>query len=205
MGRAELKEASLQRILDASATRLRTEGLSGAAIANVMRDAGLTHGAFYAHFANKGELAKAALTHALSENRTRWIGTLKPESWTEKLQRLARRYLTKAHRDDPADGCALAALATEAARSDEDFRKTYEEELKQSLRHIVRGTSDSGSLPENEWAEAIGLMALCIGGLSLARAVSDPVFSEQILESCIAAAGRIATQKPNNEPEQETP
>ena len=194
--RIKLKAESLQRILDASASRLRQEGLSGAAIANVMRDAGLTHGAFYAHFASKGELAMAALRHALLGNRRRWIGEWKHESWRQRLQRLARRYLTKAHRDKPAEGCALAAVATEAARSDTAFRQAYEDELRKSLHAICCG-SKAETIPTDEHLDdAIALMALSIGGISLARAVSDDAFSERILQACIAVAGRIASDTP---------
>lgn len=193
LSRAQLKDESLQRILDAGAMRLRQEGLSGAAIANVMRDAGLTHGAFYVHFENKGELAAAALRHALKDNRPRWIGALKAESWPQRLQRLARRYLTRTHRDQPADGCALAAVATEAARSDPALRGAYEEELRKSLHSICGG--DTAAAPsDRQLEEAIALMALCIGGISLARIATDKAFSEQILQACTAAAGRIATE-----------
>ncbi|MBS1196779.1 MAG: hypothetical protein H6R18_564 [Proteobacteria bacterium] len=191
--RTEQKSASLQRILDAGAVRLRTEGLSGAGIALVMRDAGLTHGAFNVHFANKNELAVAALRHALLENRKRWVGTLKKESWMQRLQRLAQRYLTKAHRDNLADSCALAALATEAARSDSSFRKAYEEEILKSL-HGICGGHDAQEAPKPEQLdEAIAFMALCLGGLSMARAVTEEKLSERILSACSTAASRLAS------------
>lgn len=194
--RSELKAESLQRILDAGAMRLRQGGLAGAAIGRVMGDAGLTHGTFYAHFAHKGELAIAALQHALRDNRTQWVGELKPESWGQRLKRLARRYLTPTHRDKPADGCALAAMATEAARSDGAFRRAYEVELRKSLKGICCG-NQGGSVPEGQQLEdAIAFMALCIGGISLARAVEDGQFSEQILQACIAATDRLATDLP---------
>lgn len=196
MSRAKLKEASLQRILDAAAGRLRQEGLSGAAIADVMRDAGLTHGAFYVHFSNKSELARAALCHALKTNRSRWIGALRSESWGERLQRLARRYLTRAHRDHPENGCALAAIATEAARSDDAFRHTYAAELEKSLQQICTGLSPDQSLSQSpdprQFQEAIAFMALCVGGLALSRAVADKTLSDDILNACTAAAGRLA-------------
>ena len=72
--RAEQKLQSRYKILDAAGQRLRAEGLQGAGIAAVMKDAGLTHGAFYSHFSNKDELAQAALVHALKDNRQGWIG-----------------------------------------------------------------------------------------------------------------------------------
>ncbi|MGZ5817559.1 MAG: TetR/AcrR family transcriptional regulator, partial [Burkholderiaceae bacterium] len=165
--RSTLKKASLQRILDAGAVRLREEGIAGAGIAPVMQDAGLTHGAFYSHFANKDELVVAAFRHALVDNRPRWIGRPAKESWPQRLTRLAKRYLTPAHRNDLADSCALGTLASEAARANPAFRSAYEEELHKSLNAIC-GTPENGKAADPEqFDQAIALMALCIGGITL--------------------------------------
>lgn len=195
--RAELKAESRTRILEATARRLRLEGLGGAGIADVMRDAGLTHGAFYAHFANKSELSTEALRHALLNNRKRWVGALKPESWAERLRRLARRYLTRSHRDTPAEGCALAAVATEAARSDEVFRRAFEAELLKSVQGVCLGADDTGTPPDAQLDDALVFMALCVGGLSLSRAVADKALSARILHACAEASGRIASDEPS--------
>lgn len=192
--RSDLKKASLRRILTVSASRLRAEGLAGAAIAPVMQEAGLTHGAFYAHFNNKEELAAAAFRFALLDNRPRWIGPAREESWPSRLARLGKRYLTTAHRDDLADSCALAALASDAARSNSSFKKVFEEELHKSLRVIGLSTEDGRPLDPARLDDAIAFMALCVGGISLARAVDDPLLSEQILTACQRAVGRVATR-----------
>lgn len=187
--RAELKNASLQRILNAGAARLRQEGLSGAAVAAVMQEAGLTHGAFYCHFANKEDLAIAAFRHALKDNRKRWVGLPRRESWLDRLTRLGRRYLTPAHRDDLADSCALAALASDAARSGPAFKAAYQEETLKSLRAICAATDDDGSIEHAHFDDAIAFLALCIGGISLARAVEDKALSDRILAACRQAVG----------------
>lgn len=189
--RNELKEASLQRILDAGAVRLREEGLAGAAIVPVMKDAGLTHGAFYSHFSNKEELAVAAFRHALKDNRPRWIGEPRNESWVRRLARLGKRYLTMAHRNDLADSCALAALASDASRSSPAFREAYQEELLKSLRGICGGAAGEEQ-DDRRLDEAIAFMALCVGGISLSRAVADPSLAERILEICRQAVPRLA-------------
>ena len=180
--RAEQKRASLQRILAAAAARLRVEGLSGAAIAPVMRDAGLTHGAFYAHFADKDELAVAAFRHALKDNRLRWTRAAPGEGGGRRPARLARRYLTPAHRDQPADGCAFAAVASEAGRASPVFRRAFQEELQKSLDAIC----DSADDPVR-FDDAVAMLALCVGGMQLARAVDDPGLSDRILAACVAA------------------
>ena len=178
--RAELKAESRNRILQAAGTRLRVEGLAGAGISDVMKDAGLTHGAFYAHFANKSELSAAALRHALLENRERWVGERKDETWKQRLRRLAHRYLTQIHRDRPAEGCALAALATEAGRGDELIRRAFDEELLKSLHGICNGAQEEQVPTDLRLDDAIALMALCVGGISLS-------FSTSARQSFIAA------------------
>jgi TetR/AcrR family transcriptional repressor of nem operon len=195
--RAELKDASLQRILNASAARLRQEGLSGAAIAAVMREAGLTHGAFYCHFGSKEDLAIAALRHALKDNRARWVGSPRAESWLDRLIRLGRRYLTATHRDDVANSCALAALASDAARSGPAFKTAYQEEALKSLRAICAAADDDDrTIDPGRFENAIAFLALCIGGISLARAVEDEAFSERILDACRQAVSSLVAPLP---------
>ena len=204
--REDQKDASLQRILNAGAARLRREGLSGAAIAAVMREAGLTHGAFYCHFANKEDLAIAALRHALQDNRARWVGSPRRETWRHRLGRLGRRYLTSAHRDDVADSCALAALVSDAARGGPAFKAAYQQETLKSLRAICAATTtngddtpiDDGTIEPARLDDAIAFLALCIGGLSLSRAVEDQAFSERILDACRrAVSGLVAPSSPS--------
>ena len=111
--------------------------------------------------------------------------------------RLGKRYLAMAHRDDLADSCALAALASDAARSNPGFKKVYEEELRKSLRAICNSPDEGCPIDPARLDDAIAFMALCVGGISLARAVNDPGFSEQILTVCRQAVQRMAT--PDNE------
>lgn len=193
--RSALKDASLQRILKSGADRLREEGLSGAVISAVMKDAGLTHGAFYSHFNNKDDLLTASLRQALVDNRPRWICDEKKESWPGRLKRLAQRYLTPAHRDDLSNSCALAALASETARSNPEFRRAYEVELHKTIDAICGDKPCDAGLDPDRFEEAVMFMALCIGGISLSRAVKAKDFSDQILSICHSAAGRIATRK----------
>ncbi|MFC3231108.1 TetR/AcrR family transcriptional regulator [Marinibaculum pumilum] len=200
--RERLKAESLQRILDAGAARLRTEGLDGAGIGPVMQDAGLTHGAFYSHFGSKEELAVAAFQHAFAENRARWIGKGADRSWPARLARLARRYLTRGHRDDRAASCAFSALAADAARAPAPFRAAYADELRRSLNAICDRPLDAPGLDARS-DEAIAVLALCVGGLSLARAVPDEAFSARILAACRDGAGRLGGTGPAATQEEE--
>ncbi|MGD9011822.1 MAG: hotdog domain-containing protein [Desulfobacterales bacterium] len=193
--RSALKEASLKRIIKSGAARLREEGLSGSVISTVMQDAGLTHGTFYSHFRNKNDLLIASLQRALVENRPRWISDKEKELWPQRLIRLAKRYLTAAHRDDLSNSCALAALVSEAARSNADFRRAYEVELYKSIDAICgEEPCDVGANPER-FEEAVMFMALCIGGINISRAVDSKDLSDHILNICRKATERIANRK----------
>jgi TetR/AcrR family transcriptional repressor of nem operon len=156
----------------------------------------VTHGAFYCHFANKEDLAIAALRHALRDNRTRWVGRPRAESWRDRLTRLGRRYLNPTHRDDVADSCALAALATDAARSGPAFKAAYQDEVVKSLRAICAASDNDTTVDPAHFDSAIAFLALCIGGISLARAVEDPALSDRILDACRQSAGSLAAPLP---------
>src|SRR5262245_19040638 len=119
--RAESKRESLAKILDSAARRIREEGIDGAAIVPVMRDAGLTHGAFYSHLANKDDLANAAFVRAITTGRSHWIKPRRGESWRDRFTGLAKRYLTTAHRDDLSTSCGFATLSSDDAHASHDF------------------------------------------------------------------------------------
>jgi TetR/AcrR family transcriptional regulator, transcriptional repressor for nem operon len=188
--RALNKRESLDKILDAAARRIREEGIDGAAIVPVMRDAGLTHGAFYAHFSSKDDLANAAFSRAITTGRSHWIKPRRGESWRERLTSLAKRYLTTAHRDDLSTSCAFASLSSDAAHASDEFRACYEHELRGSLAAICDGDDD-------RLDDAIALMTVCVGGMALARAVADPKFSSRILRVAREAAAKLADTQPN--------
>ena len=190
--RTERKRESLEKILDAAARRLREEGLDGAAIVPVMRDAGLTHGAFYSHFSNKDELASAAFSRAITTGRSQWIKPMRGESWGARIAGLAKRYLTTAHRDEVSTSCGFATLCSDAAHASERFRAGYEHELLTSLAAIC---GDDGS--DHRLDDAIALMAICVGGMSLSRAVVDPRFSKRILRVARETAAKLADHQPD--------
>jgi TetR/AcrR family transcriptional repressor of nem operon len=198
--RAERKQESLDKILDAAARRIREDGLDGAAIVPVMRDAGLTHGAFYSHFSSKDDLASAAFARAITTGRPQWIKPRRGESWRDRLTGLAKRYLTTAHRDDLSTSCGFATLSSDAAHASEGFRESYERELRGSLAAICEEAADERSTKsdtDDRLDDAIALMTVCVGGMALARAVADPKFSARILRVAREAAAKLADTQPN--------
>jgi TetR/AcrR family transcriptional regulator, transcriptional repressor for nem operon len=161
--------AKHERIVKEASRLFRERGFENVTVGEVMKAAGLTHGAFYAHFGSKEELEKAAVAYGqeLSAGRARSYGA------TKKGQKAyADRYLNPRHRDNPGDGCTMAALAQEVARSTPEIRTAFEQGLEEILS--ARG---------GDRKEAIFQSAALVGGVALARAVQDPGLSNEILET----------------------
>jgi TetR/AcrR family transcriptional repressor of nem operon len=184
--RSEQKAATRAAILDLASQRLRAEGLGGNGVQRLMRDLGLTHGAFYAHFPSKEALEVAALETAMA-SRTARLGAV-PHGLTRPERRMlrARSYLSRTHRDHPETGCPLAALLSEAPRAAPAVRESFQE-----LLATVVTDSDNSQDPAPP-SEELALLALAAGGLALARAVPDAALSDAILAACRDAAGRLA-------------
>ena len=161
--------AKHDRIVKEASRLFRERGFENVTVGEVMKAAGLTHGAFYAHFGSKQKLQEAAVAYGqeLSADRARSYGA------TKKGRRAyAGRYLSPRHRDNPGDGCIMAALGQEIARSTPETKVAFERGLEQVL---------TGSGEDRQ--EAIFQTAALLGGVVLARAVQDPQLSDEILES----------------------
>jgi len=182
------KEETRQRIVAAASRRVRAAGLEGAGVAEIMAAAGLTHGGFYAHFGNKAELILAALAAALAETRAMWLAELEGLGAADAYRLILGRYLCRAHRDDPAGGCAIAALASELARQDVSTRGSFEAGLVETIQALEPYMPELGGVPRRE--RAIATIALALGGLLLARMVASAELSDAVLLACRRAALR---------------
>ena len=182
MGRAEQKQQTHRRILEAATRQLRTDGLPRSGVQRIMEEAGLTHGGFYSHFASKEQLIADAIRNALDGSREGLLGDGRDEPGPERRRSLLRRYLSPAHRDAPGAGCPLPSTSADVARAPTSVRRAYEEGLRKIIEEFEAELRD---LPEEQMHQrARGTLALCVGGLLLARAVDDPTLSDDILESC---------------------
>jgi TetR/AcrR family transcriptional regulator, transcriptional repressor for nem operon len=161
--------AKHERIVKEASRLFRERGFEDVTVGEVMKAAGLTHGAFYAHFGSKQELEEAAVTYGqeLSASRARSHGPTK-----KGRQAYADRYLTSRHRDNPGDGCTMAALGQEIARSTPEVKAAFEQGLEEIL-------AAGGA----ERKEAIFQTAALLGGVVLARAVKSEQLSDEILKA----------------------
>ncbi|MFL0811140.1 MAG: TetR/AcrR family transcriptional regulator [Agarilytica sp.] len=193
--REKRKQESRDRILEAAANSIRSEGLEGASIVPIMKQAGLTHGSFYSHFEDRNALVNAAFKHAVTNSRRLWSKQIKNASnLNERFKHFARSYLNIDHREELEKGCAIGALITDAARSSHEFKETFEQELEKSLQAILNSPHND----ETERQQAIAFFAMCIGGISLSRAVNNEEFSEEILNACIEYSDNI-TKTPEHQ------
>jgi TetR/AcrR family transcriptional repressor of nem operon len=170
-----------QRIVDAAARLFRDDGFDGVGVDAIMKEAGLTHGGFYGHFASKDALMAEAIAHAV-ERSAAWQDGL------ASLSELVTGYLSDRHRADRANGCVMAALGADAVRQGPSLRKAMTGGIRQQLDRIVsllkHGT------PAARRRRAIATYAGMVGALTLARAVDDPALAREIL-----AAARDAFSK----------
>ena len=182
MNRAEQKQRTHRRIVDVAVRQLGEQGLGGAAVQRIMKEAGLTHGGFYSHFDSKVDLVAEALAAALRTASERLFRRVDHLTAPERRKRLLDAYLSPAHRDAPGAGCPLASTSADVARSSACVRRAYEDELRRIIEHIE---ADFHELADDAaHVRAVGTLALCVGGLLLARAVDDPPLSDDILQSC---------------------
>jgi TetR/AcrR family transcriptional repressor of nem operon len=182
--RQEQKSRSRQKILATAAECFREQGYSATGISELMQRSGLTNGAFYAHFSSKSELLEHSACEAAREMRENWVEGLDDLPPLERIDTMLARYIGKHHRDHAASGCTMPTLGAEISRSDDAVRLAVEREVKLSLQPLVEASAELG-IDEPETL-AWSLLSLCVGAITLARAVGDQARSDRILEDTLA-------------------
>ncbi|BAM86311.1 transcriptional regulator, TetR family [Bradyrhizobium oligotrophicum S58] len=178
------KDTSRRRIMDVAVERFRTDGIAGSGLATIMKDAGLTNGAFYPHFPSKADLVRETISDALSRQAV-WLREVLDEGG---LDRLIDIYLSPEHRDHPGQGCASAALLPELARQPEETRGMYAEQSRTLVLQLAEALPADVEAREDV---ACAIFATLIGTLQLARAV-DQETSSRVLRSGKTAIRTLA-------------
>ena len=189
--RPEHKEATRRRLIEAAGRRFKSDGIDGSGIATLVADAGLTNGAFYNHFASKDDLIATVVAAQLTDQAA--VIDALPVG-RASMQTYLRQYLSPAHRDDRAGGCPSAALLDEIGRCDEATRAAYTVGVEPMIAAVARHLDDGD--PQGAQERAIGLLTLLVGSLQLARAVTNPVLSQQILATAYTHALSLAGVQP---------
>jgi TetR/AcrR family transcriptional regulator, transcriptional repressor for nem operon len=173
------------RIIKRASVRLREKGAHGIGVADLMKDAGLTHGGFYAHFDSREALVIEAFGYAMDRSTARWRQLVEQMPSDKRLAAIVNSYLTKVHRDDPGHGCAVPSLGAEIARESPKTRKAFLAKLEQMIDMLAEQIPDvSRKLARKQ---AMATVAAMMGTLVLARIAGSGEFSDEIL-----AAGRDA-------------
>lgn len=180
-------EENHARIVETAGRLFRENGYDGIGVADLMKAAGLTHGGFYGHFNSKDDLAAEAITKALEDSQERWRRRI-AQNPGNPVGAIVGRYLSDAHRQDLAQGCPIAALASDTARQPDGIRKGYEEGA-QALVEILAAAMPQESAAERRSA-ALAAFAAMVGSLILSRAVLSKGFADEILEATRDAFGK---------------
>jgi len=181
----EHKQETHTRIVKKAAVLLREKGAHGVGVADLMKEAGLTHGGFYAHFDSREALVIEAFAYAMDRSTDRWRQIAAQTPPDKRLATIIDSYMTAVHRDDPGHGCAVPVLGAEIVRESPKTRKAFATKLDQMLDMMAE---QMGDVPrKTARKQAMAMLATMAGTLLLARIAGTGELSDEIL-----AAGREA-------------
>jgi TetR/AcrR family transcriptional regulator, transcriptional repressor for nem operon len=177
------KEATHERIVETAARAIRRSGYGGAGVADIMKEAGLTHGGFYAHFESREGMLAEAADRAGADTVARMTRVAAAAPPDQALQAILRAYLSKAHVEGVETGCAVAALGSEMPRQAPKVRRAATRRIKEMIDLVARQSPDWGQPGAHE--RALVTMATALGALVLARAVDDPKLSDALRDAAL--------------------
>lgn len=181
MGHSQLEKArSRERILAEASRQVRRDGLESVSVGALMKSAGLTHGGFYGHFESRSALLAQALERALLEGEANAKSNGRPQDFAG----MVRSYLSRTHRDGRESGCAVAALASDVARADDEARTVMSEHVEAFIASVAK------TLDGND-KHAILAVSAMVGALTLSRVVTDPQRSDGILKAVREGLGAL--------------
>jgi len=184
---AEHKQKTRDKIIQKAAQLFRRYGYEGVGIDDIMNAAGLTRGGFYGYFASKADLFVEVMLgeHDFNRRMREREGTT-PSELNEAALEVVAGYLNPDNKTRVGRGCTMASLSVDIARSNAPARQAFTAKVKALAKEFDRGIED----PEAEDPRSLAAIALCVGGLVLARATNDQLFSDKILSACESEAGR---------------
>ena len=191
----EHKQETHARIVKKAATRLREKGAHGIGVADLMKDAGLTHGGFYAHFDSREALVIEAFNYAMDRATERWRKVTAEVPPEKRLATIVDGYLSAVHRDDPGQGCAVPALGAEIARESLKTRKAFALKLDQMIDMITDQIQDVPRKTARK--QAMATLATMLGTIVMSRIAGNGEMSDEILSAGREAVlGRAAAKAP---------
>ncbi|QEE29044.1 TetR/AcrR family transcriptional regulator [Terriglobus albidus] len=175
----EHKAATHQKIVKDASRRIRTEGLTGAAVSTVMQDTGLTHGGFYKHFESKDELLLESLNEAFREITDRLLKAAKESRPEVAWKAIVTTYLQPEHCSQAENWCPLTALAPEMVRTSKEMKSRIFDELR-NYKDLMQPFMPGRRTVDKERAFFV-IFSTMIGAIQIARLLPDPALREKIL------------------------
>jgi TetR/AcrR family transcriptional repressor of nem operon len=177
------KEATHERIVETAARAIRRSGYGGPGVADIMKEAGLTHGGFYAHFESREGMLAQAADRAGADTVAFLAGVAAAAPPKQELDAMLRAYLSKEHVESAETGCAVAALGSEMPRQAPKVRRAATHRIKEMIDLVARQLPDWGRPGAHE--RALVTVATALGALILARAVDDPKLSDAVRRAAL--------------------
>jgi TetR/AcrR family transcriptional repressor of nem operon len=175
------KEETRKKVLRAAAAAVRSKGPDGVGVAEIMAEAGLTHGGFYAHFPSKEALVAGAITEAFDQSRRRFARMTEGMSDAEALNAFVDAYVSSEHCANPQSGCPVSTLSNHVPRQGPAVRTAFDRGVAGLIARLERWLPDVDDAERPELAAS--LMAEMAGAVALARAVSDDALAERLLDA----------------------
>lgn len=198
----EHKQQTRKRVIEVAARAFRAEGVANISIPRLMQQVGLTHGGFYAHFESKDALVAEACASGQGETVKRLFHAAEKAEPDKKLQAILDNYLAPTHRDNPASGCSIPALAAEIAREPAEVRHAFTQSIRgllARLKPLMPGCGTDATAEHEPTDEALALLSGMAGAILLARAVDDPDLSDRILGAAHTFYSRAFTSSPTTQ------
>ena len=170
------KDTTRQKIIDVAARLFKVNGTDASGVATIMKEAGLTNGAFYAHFASKDSLVEAVISDQLYKQHETFKQQLKNN---HDLENIITLYLSDEHLKDCAGGCPSASLVGDISKRSLSTRQVYTDSLDNITTELM-GTIKNNSTHKKQFT--LALFGLLIGTLQLARTVTDESLAKDILK-----------------------
>ncbi len=191
----EHKQETHARIVRKASVRLREKGAHGIGVADLMKEAGLTHGGFYAHFDSREALVIEAFNYAMDRAMERWRKVAEQIPPEKRLETIVDFYLTALHRDDPGHGCSVPALGAEIARENAKTRRAFATRLEEMIDMMADQILDVPR--KSARRQAMATIATMMGTMVMSRITGTGEISEEILAAGREAVlGRAAAAKP---------
>jgi TetR/AcrR family transcriptional repressor of nem operon len=172
--------ANRDRIVDVASKLFREKGFDGISVADLMKEAGLTHGGFYGHFASKDQLAQEASRRSVERSLKRW-SEVAGGAGDHAFAALVKSYLSEQHVSSPGSGCLFTALAADASRQGKTVRRVFAEGFEKLVAILASGAP--GRTKAEKRKRAIAAFSEMVGAIILARAVNEPELADEILRT----------------------